>query len=78
MDGRPKGTTIQNILHSDKCCTAAMAEITHLYKEEYMKAKSMGKARVAVGTYKRIHEEVKKIETYQRISCILITLVKQG
>jgi hypothetical protein len=25
-----------------------------------MKAKSMGKARVAVGTYKRIHEEVKK------------------
>jgi hypothetical protein len=76
MDGRPKGTTIQNILHSDKCCISAMAEITHLYKEEYMKAKLMGKACVDVGTYQRIHEEVKKIETYQWISYILITLVK--
>jgi hypothetical protein len=58
--GRPIGTTIANKSLIKKCCIAAMAEITQLYREECVKAASMGKNRVSRGTYKRVHEQVKK------------------
>jgi hypothetical protein len=38
----------------------AMAKITHLYRQEFVKATSMGKNCVSVGTSKKIHEEIKK------------------
>jgi hypothetical protein len=38
IGGRANGTTIENIIHIDKCCIAAMTKIKHLYKDECKKS----------------------------------------
>ena len=66
--GRPKGSTDEFKSHVDKCITAAKNEITELYYEEYLKHKQccevntvlFTKERVPRGTFKTIHDKVKK------------------
>jgi hypothetical protein len=57
--GRPVGTTHDNISLINKCIISAQAEITHLYHQELIKARQLGKPRVSKGTYKKIHDNIK-------------------
>jgi hypothetical protein len=66
--GRPKGSTMLSQSHLQKCITEAQNEITDLYYDEYLKAKSAEteavllkakKDRVSKGTFQSIHDAVK-------------------
>jgi hypothetical protein len=56
---RPVGTTLGNISLINKCIISAQAEITHLYHQELIKARELGKPCVSKGTYKKIHDNIK-------------------
>jgi hypothetical protein len=57
--GRPVGSTNDNAVHINKCLISAKAEITYLYQKECERSIDSGKSRMSMGTYKRIHEEIK-------------------
>jgi hypothetical protein len=67
--GRPVGTTTENIQLIKQCVTSAEAEIIYLYKEEVDKCKALGNNRVRVGTYKSIHDNIKKMRNLPTDFC---------
>jgi hypothetical protein len=76
--GRPVGTTFENSQLIKQCITSAEAEITYLYKQEVDKCKALDNNHVRVGTYKTIHDNIKKYKIYQPIFAFCITLQKSG
>jgi hypothetical protein len=56
--GRPVGTTANNIIWHKQCVIAAKAMITQLYKEELIKSIVLGHTHVSMGTFNSIHGSV--------------------
>jgi hypothetical protein len=57
---RPVGTKRENMDLIDKSVNSVQTEITCLYKKEMLKAKALGYNHVRVGTYNKIHNDIKK------------------
>jgi hypothetical protein len=75
--GRPVGTTSENTQLIRQCIISAEAEITYLYKQEVDKCNALGNNRVRVGTYKRIHDNIKKIRNLPSHFCFPYNTAKK-
>jgi hypothetical protein len=76
--GRPKGSTTENAIHVKKCIAAAKNEITIAYHQHMTAMKANGKKSVQKGAFQKIHNEIKKKETYQHHLACPIQQLQQG